>query len=36
MPWNRRHLLTIEELSLEELDQIHTTAVAFKKSSGAV
>lgn len=34
MPWNRRHLLTIEELSLEELNQIHTTAVAFKKILG--
>jgi aspartate carbamoyltransferase catalytic subunit len=34
MPWNRRHLLTIEELSLEELEQIHTTAVAFKKILG--
>jgi aspartate carbamoyltransferase catalytic subunit len=34
MPWNRRHLLTIEDLSLEELDQIHTTAVAFKKILG--
>jgi len=31
MPWNRRHLLTLEELSREELDQIHTTAAAFKK-----
>ena len=32
MPWNRRHLLTIEELSLEELDQIYATAVAFKRT----
>ena len=31
MPWNRRHLLTIEELSLAEIDQIHSTAAAFKK-----
>jgi len=31
MPWNRRHLLTLEELSREELDQIHRTAAAFKK-----
>jgi aspartate carbamoyltransferase catalytic subunit len=31
MPWNRRHLLTLEELSREELDQIHTTATGFKK-----
>lgn len=31
MPWNRRHLLTLEELSREELDQIHTTAAGFKK-----
>ena len=31
MPWNRRHLLTIEELSLAEIDQIHATAAAFKR-----
>jgi aspartate carbamoyltransferase catalytic subunit len=31
MPWKRRHLLTLEELSREELDQIHTTATGFKK-----
>ena len=31
MPWHRRHLLTIEELSLAEIDQIHATAAAFKK-----
>ena len=31
MSWNRRHLLTLEELSLEELNQIHNTAAAFKK-----
>ncbi len=32
MPWNRRHLLTIEELTLEEIGQIHTTAAAFKRT----
>ena len=31
MPWTRRHLLTIEELSLAEIGQIHSTAGAFKK-----
>jgi aspartate carbamoyltransferase catalytic subunit len=31
MPWTRRHLITLEELSLDELEQIHTTAAAFKK-----
>jgi aspartate carbamoyltransferase catalytic subunit len=34
MPWNRRHLLTLEELTLEEIQQIHTTAAAFKKILG--
>lgn len=34
MPWNRRHLLTLEELSLAEIDQIHATAAAFKKILG--
>ena len=34
MPWNRKHLLTLEEVSLEEIDQIHTTAAAFKKILG--
>ena len=34
MPWTRRHLLTIEELSLAEIDQIHATAAAFKKILG--
>src|SRR5690606_3011651 len=29
--WTRRHLLTLEELSLHELEQVHTTAAAFKK-----
>ncbi|HSY53375.1 MAG TPA: aspartate carbamoyltransferase catalytic subunit [Opitutaceae bacterium] len=31
MPWTRRHLLTIEELSLAEIGQIHSAASAFKK-----
>jgi len=31
MPWDRRHLLTLEELSLSEIEQIHATAGAFKK-----
>ena len=31
MSWNRRDLLTIEELSLAEIEQIHATAAAFKK-----
>jgi len=31
MPWNRRHLITLEELSRAELDQIHSTAAGFKK-----
>ena len=31
MPWNRRDLLTTEELSLGEIEQIHATASAFKK-----
>ena len=31
MSWTRRHLITIEELSLEEIQQIHATAAAFKK-----
>lgn len=31
MPWNRRHLITLEELSREELDHIHHTAAGFKK-----
>jgi aspartate carbamoyltransferase catalytic subunit len=31
MPWNRKHLLTIEELGVEEIAQIHATAAAFKK-----
>jgi aspartate carbamoyltransferase catalytic subunit len=31
MPWNRKHLLTIEELSVGEIAQIHATAAAFRK-----
>lgn len=31
MPWNRKHLITLEELSLQEIELIHTTAAAFKK-----
>ena len=34
MSWNRRHLITLEELSLAELEQIHTVAAAFKKVLG--
>ncbi|HTO02461.1 MAG TPA: aspartate carbamoyltransferase catalytic subunit [Opitutus sp.] len=32
MPWTRKHLLTVEELSLGEIEQIHTTATAFKQT----
>lgn len=32
MPWHRRHLITLEELSLEEIEQIHATAAAFKRT----
>ncbi len=32
MPWHRRHLITLEELSLDEIEQIHATAVAFKRT----
>jgi len=31
VPWNRRHLLTVEDLSIAEIDQIHATAAVFKK-----
>jgi aspartate carbamoyltransferase catalytic subunit len=31
MPWNRRNLIAIEELSRAEIDQVHATAAAFKK-----
>jgi aspartate carbamoyltransferase catalytic subunit len=34
MSWTRRHLITLEELSVEEIDQIHATATAFKKILG--
>jgi len=34
MSWNRRHLITLEELSLAEIGQIHATAAAFKKILG--
>ena len=34
MSWTRKHLLTVEELSLAEIDQIHATASAFKKILG--
>ena len=34
MSWNRRHLITLEELSLAELEQIHNVAAAFKKVLG--
>ncbi|MET0263485.1 MAG: aspartate carbamoyltransferase catalytic subunit [Rariglobus sp.] len=34
MPWTRRHLITLEELSLDEINQIHATATAFKKILG--
>jgi aspartate carbamoyltransferase catalytic subunit len=30
MSWTRKHLLTVEELSLAEIEQIHTTSTAFK------
>jgi len=32
MPWTRRHLITLEELTLEEIEHIHTTAAAFKRT----
>ena len=32
MPWNRRNLIAIEELSRAEIDQIHATAAVFKKT----
>jgi aspartate carbamoyltransferase catalytic subunit len=34
MPWNRRHLITIEELSRDEIEQILATAAAFRKILG--
>ncbi len=32
MPWHRKHLITLEELSLIEIEQIHATATAFKRT----
>jgi aspartate carbamoyltransferase catalytic subunit len=32
MPWTRRHLLTLEQLSLDEIELIHATARAFKRA----
>jgi aspartate carbamoyltransferase catalytic subunit len=32
MPWTRRHLITLEELSLAEIEQVHATAAAFKRT----
>jgi len=32
MSWTRRHLLSLAELSLTEIDHIHATAAAFKRS----
>ncbi|MDX2187216.1 MAG: aspartate carbamoyltransferase catalytic subunit [Opitutaceae bacterium] len=34
MRWNRRHLITLEELSLQEIETIHRIATVFKKSLG--
>src|SRR5579883_1534488 len=34
MSWTRQHLLTVEELSLDEIEQIHQTAATFKKILG--
>ncbi|MEN9404329.1 MAG: Aspartate carbamoyltransferase, partial [Verrucomicrobiota bacterium] len=31
MPWNRQHLLTIEELTRGEIEQILATAGAFRR-----
>jgi aspartate carbamoyltransferase catalytic subunit len=31
VPWNRRNLIAIEELSRAEIDQIHATTAAFRK-----
>jgi aspartate carbamoyltransferase catalytic subunit len=31
VPWNRRNLIAIEELSRAEIEQIHATTAAFKK-----
>jgi aspartate carbamoyltransferase catalytic subunit len=32
VPWTRRHLLTLEELSLAEIEQVHATAAAFRRT----
>jgi aspartate carbamoyltransferase catalytic subunit len=32
MLWNRRHLLTLEELSLDEIRHVHSTAAALKRN----
>ena len=32
MPWTRRHLLTLEDLTLAEIEQVHATAAAFKRT----
>ena len=32
MPWTRKHLITLEELSLAEIEQVHTTTAAFKRT----
>jgi aspartate carbamoyltransferase catalytic subunit len=32
MPWNRRNLIAIEELSRAEIDQVHATAAVFKQT----
>ncbi|HYC70580.1 MAG TPA: aspartate carbamoyltransferase catalytic subunit [Opitutaceae bacterium] len=32
MPWHRKHLLTIEELSRDEIEQILATAAAFRRT----
>jgi len=34
MSWNRKNLLTLEELTLAEINQIHATAAAFKQILG--
>ncbi|MDR0902617.1 MAG: aspartate carbamoyltransferase, partial [Opitutaceae bacterium] len=34
MPWHRKDLITLEDLSLDEINQIHATAAAFKKILG--
>jgi len=31
MPWTRRHLIGIEDLTRDEIDQIHATTAAFRK-----